>query len=78
MTSAGHDGSSVACGMVHHPPYSPLRDLCTENLHVGVSFYLKRALTDAARREGKSVASVVREAVEEAIERGRTTRPAKR
>lgn len=31
---------------------------------------MKRAITDAARREGKSVASVVREAVADALERG--------
>lgn len=56
--------------MDHRPPYSPSRDLCTETLNVGVPLDLKRALTDAARREGKSVAHVVREAVADALERG--------
>ena len=54
--------------MIHRPAYSPSRDLCTENLHVGVPLDLKRALTDVARREGKSVASVVREAVADVVE----------
>ncbi|GEN01727.1 ribbon-helix-helix protein, CopG family [Methylobacterium radiotolerans] len=56
--------------MVHRPPYLPSRDLLTENLQVGVPLDLKRALTDAARREGKSVASVVREAVADALGHG--------
>lgn len=56
--------------MIHRPSYSPSRDLCTENLHVGVPLDLKRALTDVARREGKSVSSVVRDAVADALERG--------
>ncbi|WP_342108437.1 hypothetical protein [Methylobacterium sp. SI9] len=56
--------------MVQHLPYSPSRDLCTENLYVGVPLDLKRAVADAARREGKSVASKVREAVADALERG--------
>ena len=38
---------------------------------------MKRALTDVARREGKSVASVVREAVADVVEHGaRSQEPA--
>lgn len=63
--------------MINRPGYSPSRDLCTENLHVGVPLDLKRALTDVARREGKSVASVVREAVADVVEHGaRSQEPA--
>lgn len=56
--------------MDHRPPYSPSRDLCTETLNVGVPLDLKRAIADAARREGKSVAGLVRDAVADALERG--------
>jgi len=55
--------------MDHRPAYLPSRDLLTENLHVGVPRDLKRALADVARREGKSVASVVRDAVADTLER---------
>lgn len=56
--------------MDHRPAHLPSRDLLTENLHVGVPRDLKRALTDVARKEGKSVSSVVREAVTDALGRG--------
>ena len=64
--------------MDHRQPYSPSRDLCTETLNVGVPLDLKRALTAAARREGRSVASVVREAVADAIQRQRAPRKTSR
>jgi hypothetical protein len=44
------------------------RDLLTEHVRVGVTFETKQALNEAARRAGKSVAVIVREAVEQAVE----------
>lgn len=55
--------------MIDRPPLRPTSSLLSETLHVGVSFDTKRALTEAARRAGKPVAALVREAVEEAVER---------
>jgi predicted DNA-binding protein len=44
------------------------RDLLTEHVRVGVTFETKQALNEAARRAGKPVAVLVREAVEQAVE----------
>ncbi len=64
--------------MLRRPPYSPSRDLVTESVRVGLPLDSKDALTKAAQRAGMSVSGFAREAVEEAIERGRGARPAKR
>lgn len=64
--------------MVHHLPYSPSRDLCSEDLRVGVPLDMKRALADAARREGRSVSAIVRQAVTDALGGGQLGEPSTR
>ena len=60
--------------MLRRPAYRPDRDLATETVRVAVSLDIKEALADAARRAGKSVSGIVREAVEDVIERERAPR----
>lgn len=55
--------------MIRHPPYCPSRDLITETINVGLPLDTKRALTDAARRAGKPMSALVRDAVETVIDR---------
>lgn len=64
--------------MLRRPAYLPSRDLATETVRVSVSLDTKEALAHAARRAGKSVSGIVREAVEDVIERERAPHPAKR
>lgn len=51
----------------HIPPRDLSRDLLTETVTVPVSLAVKDQLAEVARREDRSVASVVRRAVEGAI-----------
>lgn len=60
--------------MLRRPAFRPDRDLATETVRVAVSLDIKEALADAARRAGKSVSGIVREAVEDVIERERAPR----
>lgn len=53
--------------MISHRPYLPSRDLVTEVVRVGVPLDTKRALVEAARRNGVSVSGLVREAVQDRI-----------
>lgn len=62
-------GRCYSKGMTPRRLNSPPPDLLTESLHVGVSLDVKRKLEAVARREDRSVASVVRRAVADAIGR---------
>lgn len=44
------------------------QDLLTEHVRVGITHDTKVALTEAAKRAGKPVSALVREAVESAVE----------
>jgi hypothetical protein len=55
--------------MIERPAFPrATRDLLTEQVRVGITHDTKVALTEAARRTGKPVAVLVREAVEQAVE----------
>jgi predicted DNA-binding protein len=62
--------------MIDRSPFPrATRDLLTEHVRVGVTFETKQALAEAARRAGKPVSVLVREAVESAVENTATAAP---
>lgn len=52
--------------------------IASERVQIAVPLNTKNALADVARRQGRSMSALLREAVENVIERERAPRPAKR
>ena len=53
--------------LMRRQTYRPSRDLITESVRVGLPLDTKKALAKAARRAGRPVSALVRDAVEDVI-----------
>uniref|UniRef100_UPI003F884E31 ribbon-helix-helix protein, CopG family n=1 Tax=Methylobacterium sp. NMS12 TaxID=3079766 RepID=UPI003F884E31 len=64
--------------MLTRPRLDQADRIASERLQIAVPLNLKTALADMARRQGKSVSGLMREAAEDVVERGRTSCPIER
>lgn len=64
--------------MLTRPRLDQADRIASERLQVAVPLNLKTALADTARRQGKSVSGLMREAAEDVVERERTSSPTER